>query len=426
MAALKVLSPIMAIISGFIMIGGYGVTAVGGVGKGISKLMGYLISSKGGIKTFGKGIKGIKDGFDTMRIKAMYAGDGVKSFAGHVSDGIQSVGSFASKLATDAWNALVNFGSKIGDAVTSVATFAAKLAVDAWNAIASFAVQLATTAWTAIMSFVGAMGGAIAAAWSFTAALLANPITWIVLAIVGLITVIVLLWKNWDQVSAFIKASWAAIWAVAQAVWGSIAGFLKGVWDGIVSAANGVWTAITGIFTRITDTVSNFIKSAWDWGKNLIQSFIDGIKSMFGKVGEVASSVMGKVKNFLGFHSPAKEGEGRYIMLWGQNMVAGFADGINKAKGMVGNAISDLVRSPAMSLAIKPEVERIDPNTLSIPLAVEGARAARTTAIRIPYPAPGTKERPITVNGDIHVHVDKVLTDDELADLLRKLAVTIA
>lgn len=45
-----------------------------------------------------------------------------------------------------------------------------------------------------------AVAAAAAATWAFTVALLANPITWIVLGIVALVAIIVLLIKNWDAV----------------------------------------------------------------------------------------------------------------------------------------------------------------------------------------------------------------------------------
>ena len=57
----------------------------------------------------------------------------------------------------------------------------------------------------AITTAVTAMPGLIASVWAFTAALLANPITWIVIGIVALIAALIALYKNWDTVVAFIK-----------------------------------------------------------------------------------------------------------------------------------------------------------------------------------------------------------------------------
>lgn len=48
----------------------------------------------------------------------------------------------------------------------------------------------------------GGLLGAVSATWAFTAALLANPITWIVLAVVALIAGLAMLVIYWDEVSA--------------------------------------------------------------------------------------------------------------------------------------------------------------------------------------------------------------------------------
>ncbi len=52
----------------------------------------------------------------------------------------------------------------------------------------------ATTIWTAVK-----------AVWAFNAALWANPITWIVAAIIALCGVIYLAWKNWDKITAAVQ-----------------------------------------------------------------------------------------------------------------------------------------------------------------------------------------------------------------------------
>src|SRR5690606_4572 len=84
----------------------------------------------------------------------------------------------------------------------------------------------------------GALIPAIASTWAFTTALLANPITWVVVLIGGLIAAGIALWKNWDQVSAWLHEKW----------------------EWISNLFGGMWSA------------------AKDWGKNLIDGFVGGIK----------------------------------------------------------------------------------------------------------------------------------------------------
>ena len=61
-----------------------------------------------------------------------------------------------------------------------------------------------------IASAAAALPGLISSVWGFTTALLANPVTWIVIGIAALTAGLILLWKNWDKVSAFIQNVWNA------------------------------------------------------------------------------------------------------------------------------------------------------------------------------------------------------------------------
>lgn len=118
------------------------------------------------------------------------------------------------------------------------------------------------------------------------------------------------------------------------------------VGDTINNAITTVGNAVNNIKDTITDTFQDIINSAFDWGSNLIDGFIDGIKSMIGSVGDVASQVAGAVSDFIGFNSPSKKGEGRYIIDWGRNMIDGFLQGAEEAmpdvSAMAGNITSTM------------------------------------------------------------------------------------
>jgi len=109
----------------------------------------------------------------------------------------------------------------------------------------------------------------------------------------------------------------------------------QGMWNGIKAIVEGAWNLLSGAFSSLWQSISNWfgnlIDSAFDWGKNLIDGFIGGIKSMIGKVKDAVTSVVNTVSDYIGFHSPAKKGEGRYIVEWGQNMIEGFMEGMQKA-----------------------------------------------------------------------------------------------
>jgi len=121
--------------------------------------------------------------------------------------------------------------------------------------------------------------GAIASTWAFTTALLANPVTWVVVAIVALIASIWALWKNWDKVTEFIS------------------GLLTKFKD-----------MVSNIFTSVVDFISGI--NLFEIGKNMIQGMIDGMLNMFNKVKDIASniasSVTDKFKSVFKINSPSK------------------------------------------------------------------------------------------------------------------------
>lgn len=94
------------------------------------------------------------------------------------------------------------------------------------------------------MGFLSGLIRASAATWSFTAALLANPITWIVIGIIALIAALYLLWKNWDMVSAFLGKTWKGVteWVSKgiDSLTTKLKNFFKGIGDG--------WNAVKGFF----------------------------------------------------------------------------------------------------------------------------------------------------------------------------------
>ena len=274
------------------------------VGAGATTLgvLGIMFAKVGlGVSSFVRIVKGIPGALDTVILKSMYAGDHIKLFAKNLASGIGSIKQFGINL--------VQMGKQ------------------------------------AIVSAVVSLKGLIASVWSFTAALLANPITWIVIGIMALIAVVILLWKNWDKVSAALAASWQ--WLRELGV-----RFAEGVQNSLKSLV----TTLLTLDDRIRAVFINLIKAAANWGANLIKGFIDGILGKAAKVGEAAGNVMKTVKKFLGFNSPSEEGEGRYITLWGHNMVAGFVDGISKSSGIVSSAVSNLIKKPGLEFDIMANV----------------------------------------------------------------------
>lgn len=146
------------------------------------------------------------------------------------------------------------------------------IAMKAWNAI-QVIVKAAQIAWIAITqgaaaahgvmtaaltAEAAATGTATAAQTGFNLAMLANPITWIVLAVIALIAAIVALAMNWDKVTAALQTAWEWIKNVANAIW------------------NGLCAAWEGFVNIITSLVMPVINAIWEPIQRIIKAFTDG------------------------------------------------------------------------------------------------------------------------------------------------------
>lgn len=103
------------------------------------------------------------------------------------------------------------------------------------------------------------IGVATIAQMGLNFAILANPITWIVLAIIVLIGVLIALIANWDSVVQFMTTTWN--------------GFLL-FFAGIGQAISDIWTLVTNWFTLKMTEAKNAINRTWA----SVLEFFTGIK----------------------------------------------------------------------------------------------------------------------------------------------------
>ncbi len=105
--------------------------------------------------------------------------------------------------------------------------------------------------------------GATSAAWAFTAALLANPITWVVGAVVLLAAVI---YKYWEPIKAF----------------------MSGFWDGLVLGFSPVIDVFTALFNEL-----GFVADAFSWVGNAISSVGSWIGELFTPISATSEALNG-------------------------------------------------------------------------------------------------------------------------------------
>lgn len=124
----------------------------------------------------------------------------------------------------------------------------------------------------AMTLLTGALGTAAAAAWAFAAALFANPITWIVLAVVALIGALAALIYYWDDVSEFFAGLWEKVkeLGAAFAELGSM----------IAAPFKAAFGVISGLFSNVGGFISGAVQSALSG----IDALIGGALNLLSKI----------------------------------------------------------------------------------------------------------------------------------------------
>ena len=171
----------------------------------------------------------------------------------------------------------------------------------------------------AIVKLVTAMQPMIASVWSFTAALLANPVTWIVIGIVALVAAIVLLYNKceWfrdivDKIFAVIKEKFGAALEIAKKVFEGIAEVMGPVIgaakDTVVEKLSNMKRAyeehgggIKGIAAAAVEGVKGFYTAGFTFIDKLTGGKLTEIKDKWAEklapVTEVVGNIMGAAKD---------------------------------------------------------------------------------------------------------------------------------
>lgn len=315
-AGLAVLAPVLAVGAGLIMLAGYVAWSWGQIGKA------WLRLKK--LKIFQVFIKG----YTTFRLQIARLLPKILTLAGILK------------------------------------RFSLTAAVYARTALQRTALGMAALGRAAIRAAATYLPPLIAGVWSFTAALLANPITWVVLGIIALGAALYLLWRNWDAVTEFLGNAWEALLRKVAAAREWFAGVFEGIvglartygpmilavlmpvigipmliaqnWEQIKVIAARIFgnlaelipQKITEIIAAVKAKGAEFLAS----GQALLNSFADGIKSVIGKPAEVVKEGLAKVRRLLPF-SDAKEGPLSTLTRSGRAFVETVALGMKSRSG---------------------------------------------------------------------------------------------
>lgn len=193
---------------------------------------------------------------------------------------------------------------------------------------------------------VGAIGILVGVVWALNTAVLANPISWVAVAIVAaimaVVAIITILWNECEGFRNFIKAAIDFIvnlfWTVVNFVknnWQALllmlvnpfAGAFKLIYDnceGFRNIVDNTVKAVKGFFAKLWEDIKNIFSGVGTFFTNVFS----GIVSVFKNIGKtVADTISGAVKGAI-----------NKVLSTAANIINGFISAINFAIGVI-NAI---------------------------------------------------------------------------------------
>lgn len=167
------------------------------------------------------------------------------------------------------------------------------------------------------------LGGLIAvvtaytiAQWAMNSAILASPITWIIMgvvaAIAAVVAIIVVVVEYWDEIVAAVRKCWESVKATLSK-WGNwikanvidpVVNFFKGLWDGIVNIFKSIidwvknnWKSIVLFLVNPLAGVFSYLYNNFEGFRNFINKIVNSIKQFFVNLWEGIKSVWDSICN---------------------------------------------------------------------------------------------------------------------------------
>ena len=171
---------------------------------------------------------------------ASWTGGAVDTVLKAIADALKSIGDFVDGHKEDIQAIAIEIGS------FAAAYGLVNAALTVWNIVAGIAAGVTT-----------ALGAAVA--------FLTSPIGIAVLAIGALIATGIMLWKNWDTISAKAKEIWEALKEWFNQTCQAIGKFFSDLWQGIKDVFSGVGDWFKEKFDTAYNNVQNAFQSIGQW-----------------------------------------------------------------------------------------------------------------------------------------------------------------
>lgn len=308
-AILLLVAPILSVVSAMLMLGG---SAVGGIAK--------MINGFRSVSTYLAGA--------------------------NLSAKMQALGSAMTRAFAMGQAGAVRCAAAMRTVAVAIGRTAQAAVVAAAQGIRNMTVALAGMARQAIMTAISALPPLIAAVWSFTAALLANPITWIVLAVVALGAALYYVVKHWNEFSTATKLVIAYMFPLGAAIayvannWQEISAKCQAAWQLAVAAVSNAINWIRAQINSGINWISGMANTFFTSGAALWDAFTNGIKSTISGPVDAVRSGLQQIREMLPF-SDAHTGPLSQLTHNGRKLMTTIASGVTDAAPMLNKAVED-------------------------------------------------------------------------------------
>lgn len=265
---------------------------------------------------------------------------------------------------TACWQGIQNMFTTV---LTAISVFFSTI----WNAIRTTVVTVGTaiqtfltTAWTAIKTVITTILTAIQTVFTTVWNTIKAVVTAVVSAIQNFIT------TAWNTIKSVVTAVMNAIHSVVSGAWNNVKAVTSSVLNAVRSAVStvfnsvvsnirtamgNVYSTIVSGFNQAVSFITGLASSAFRWGADLINGIVNGIRSAIGNVVSAVSDVANAIRSRLHFSVP-DEGPLTDYESWMPDFMKGLAQGIEKSKGMVKQAVEGV----AADMAISPKVSAME------------------------------------------------------------------
>jgi len=194
---------------------------------------------------------------------------------------------------------------------------------------------------TGLVAVKGFLIAATTSVWGFTTALLANPITWVVLALVALGGALVWAYNHFESVRRHVDMLLFSL--------GYFIGILirvgKAIWAFMIDPLNSISTAVTSVRQFLEGV--NFYES----GQKILGTLSDGIRSVLDVPADLVRSGFEKVRQMLPF-SDAKEGPFSALTLNGSKIMSTLGVGIQQATPALHKTVAASLAGVSLAAAV--------------------------------------------------------------------------